>query len=158
MFKIKVFNGGVYRYDELVELVEDLGGFILPKSRFHRVRGSSLLSEQIQVTLILPEEDLKIIEDFSKEIKGEISHPVMDDNTEYSLISIQSINSVLNNSKWMNEKEIGDAIKCPCDTMICEDNSSACVIDSLKEGLDLLEGQGTIKCKIVDGVKQYKLK
>ena len=69
MYEIILFSGGVYKYDELTEAVEDLGGLILRKDNFHISRGESYLSEEIEVMLIIPEEDKPTIESSFKGYK-----------------------------------------------------------------------------------------
>ena len=63
MFEVLMFDGGVYRSDELYELIEDLGGVIIQKSR-----SSQLLS----VTMSVDSEDKAAITEFCKEIGGTI--------------------------------------------------------------------------------------
>jgi len=63
MFEVLMYDGGVYRSDELYEMIEDLGGVIIQKSR-----SSQLLS----VTMSVESEDKEALTEFCKEIGGTI--------------------------------------------------------------------------------------
>jgi len=63
MFETLLYDGGVYRAEELYELIEDIGGVVIQKTR-----SSQLLS----VTMSVPSEDRKAITEFCKEIGGEL--------------------------------------------------------------------------------------
>ena len=72
MYEIFLFHGGVYRFDELKEAVEDMGGMVLKENLFHISRGTSYLADEVQVMLIIPLDDAKIIKTLSNEIKGHL--------------------------------------------------------------------------------------
>ena len=59
MYKVLLFDGGVYRINELYELIEDIGGFIIQKTT---------IQVMITVTMAIPEEDQPIIEAKSAEL------------------------------------------------------------------------------------------
>lgn len=40
MYKILVYSGGVYRFEEVLECVEDIGGIVLKRDEFNISRGS----------------------------------------------------------------------------------------------------------------------
>ncbi|MCL1810748.1 MAG: methanogenesis marker 7 protein [Methanomassiliicoccaceae archaeon] len=63
MFEVLMYDGGVYRSEELFELVEDMGGTIIQKTRSSQI---------LTVTMSIPEEDKTAIIDFCKEIGGEV--------------------------------------------------------------------------------------
>jgi len=63
MFEVLMFDGGVYRSEELFELIEDIGGVVLQKTK-----SSQLLS----VTMSIPEEDKAVVTEFCKELGGEV--------------------------------------------------------------------------------------
>ena len=48
MYEVLMFDGGVYKINELYELVEDIGGFVIQKTQ---------IQVQITVTLAIPEEE-----------------------------------------------------------------------------------------------------
>jgi len=63
MFKVLLYDGGVYRSDELYEMIDDVGGAILQKTR-----SSQLLS----VTMSVPEEDEGMFRELCKDMGGEL--------------------------------------------------------------------------------------
>lgn len=64
MYKVLMFDGGVYKISELYELVEDLGGFVIQKTQ---------VQVQIVVTLAVPEEDVPVIEKKTQELGGKLT-------------------------------------------------------------------------------------
>lgn len=63
MFEVLMYDGGVYRSEELFELIEDVGGVIVQRTRS---------SQMLTVTMSIPEEDKETITEFCKEIGGEV--------------------------------------------------------------------------------------
>jgi putative methanogenesis marker protein 7 len=63
MYEVLMFDGGVYRINELYELVEDIGGFIIQKTQ---------LQVMITVTIAIPAEDRAIIENKTRELGGKL--------------------------------------------------------------------------------------
>jgi putative methanogenesis marker protein 7 len=63
MYKVLLFDGGVYRINELYELIEDIGGFVIQKTT---------IQVMITVTMAIPEEDQPIIEAKSRELGGKL--------------------------------------------------------------------------------------
>ncbi len=63
MYEVLMFDGGVYRINELYELVEDIGGFVIQKTQ---------LQVAITVTIAIPSEDRPIIESKTKELGGKL--------------------------------------------------------------------------------------
>ena len=61
MYEVLMYDGGVYRSDELYELIEDVGGVVLQKNRS---------SQMLTVTMSVPEEDRKAIEWVCNDIGG----------------------------------------------------------------------------------------
>ena len=61
MFEVLMYDGGVYRTEELFEFVEDVGGVILQKTRSSQI---------MTVTMSIPEEDREALEALCKEIGG----------------------------------------------------------------------------------------
>lgn len=58
-----LFTGGVYRHDEIEDLVDDLGGFIIQKN---------FAQTEVTISFIVPEEDVEKIREKAAELKGEI--------------------------------------------------------------------------------------
>jgi putative methanogenesis marker protein 7 len=63
MYQVIMFDGGVYKVNELYELIEDIGGFVLQKTQ---------IQVAITVTMAIPEEDRGIIEAKSRELGGKL--------------------------------------------------------------------------------------
>ncbi|MDW5562600.1 MAG: methyl-coenzyme M reductase family protein [Methanomassiliicoccus sp.] len=63
MYEVLMYDGGVYRVNELYELVEDVGGFVIQKTQ---------IQVQILVTMAVPEEERPSIEAKTRELGGKI--------------------------------------------------------------------------------------
>lgn len=63
MFEVLMYDGGVYRSDELYEIIEDVGGVVLQKNRS---------SQMLTVVVSVPEEDRAAVEAVCKDIGGEV--------------------------------------------------------------------------------------
>jgi len=63
MYKVMMFSGGVYKFNELKEVVEDIGGFILQEM---------VMQTETMLHLGFPEEEERVIRDKVKEIGGKI--------------------------------------------------------------------------------------
>ena len=61
MYKIMMFEGGVYKFNELKELIEDIGGFILQES---------VMQTETMLHLAFPEEEERVIRDKIKDLGG----------------------------------------------------------------------------------------
>ncbi len=58
-----MYTGGVYRHDELVELVEDLGGHVLQKN---------VMQLEVVLLILVPVDDIAVLEQKAAEILGTI--------------------------------------------------------------------------------------
>ncbi len=76
MYEVMMYDGGVYRSDELLDLIEDLGGVVVQKSRMAQI---------MLITMAVPAEDRPAIEALSKELGGEIK-PVPLAGTEIAVV------------------------------------------------------------------------
>ena len=63
MYEVLMYDGGVYQVNELYELVEDIGGFVIQKTQ---------IQVQIMVTMAIPEEERPTIEAKTRELGGKI--------------------------------------------------------------------------------------
>lgn len=63
MFETLMYDGGVYRSDELYEIIEDVGGVVLQKNRS---------SQMLNVVMSVPEEDRGTVEAVCRDIGGEV--------------------------------------------------------------------------------------
>jgi len=63
MFEVLMYDGGIYRSEELFEFIEDVGGVIIQKSRSSQI---------LTVTMSIPEEDKDALTAFCKELGGQV--------------------------------------------------------------------------------------
>lgn len=157
MYEIYLFSGGVYKFDELKETVEDIGGLMLRKDRFHISRGASYLAEEIQVMLVVPEQDKKIIKSFSHEIKGTLDQLELEDLKRINILTYLSIYDVLNRTgSWTTLEEIEDLIECPCPAQLCNLEAKTCVLDELEKALDDLCQQNVVEFREKNSRIEYR--
>ena len=64
MYETLTFTGGIHKSEELKELIEDLGGFILQ---------SNILQMELVLNMAVPIDDVDIVKEKAKELLGEIS-------------------------------------------------------------------------------------
>jgi len=76
MFEVLMYDGGVYRSEELFEFIEDVGGVIIQKTRSSQI---------LTVTMSIPEEDKESLKALSKEIGGVVK-PVPLAGTEIAVV------------------------------------------------------------------------
>ncbi|MFA6805675.1 MAG: methyl-coenzyme M reductase family protein [Candidatus Methanomethylophilaceae archaeon] len=76
MFKVMMYDGGVYRSGELYELIDDVGGVVLQKNRS---------AQMLSVIMSIPEEDVKTVEALCIDIGGVVK-PVPLAGTEIAVV------------------------------------------------------------------------
>lgn len=59
-----MYQGGLYKHEQIVELVEDLGGYIIQKNN---------LQTDMVILMLVPEEDMPIVEAKAKELLGKLT-------------------------------------------------------------------------------------
>ena len=99
MYRVLLFSGGIYKFDLLQEYLEDVGGVLIREDRLQITRGSSFLSEEVRVMLIVPLKEVEPVKSLANEIKGEIELLKIDQNMENEFISIISIYNILSPSE-----------------------------------------------------------
>ncbi len=159
MYEIFLYNGGVYRFDELKEAVEDVGGVVFKKNLFHISRGSSFLAEEVQVMFIIPEEEENHIKSLSEEIKGHLVKLDVEDLKRKDLLTYIAVcDALIKSGKWMSRDEIKERIECPCPAQLCESqNLDACIHDNLDESLEKFCKRNVLKSR-KKNTTQYYLK
>lgn len=65
MFAPMIYQGGVYRHNEILELVEDLGGYLTQKNE---------MQTEVSLNLFVPKEDIALLEDKVKALRGELKY------------------------------------------------------------------------------------
>ena len=64
MLEPLMYTGGVYRHDELMELVEDLGGHLLQKN---------VMQLEVVLLILVPADDISAVEQKAAELLGTIT-------------------------------------------------------------------------------------
>ena len=95
MYKILLFSGGVYKYDLLVEHVDDVGGLIIQEDSLQISRDTSFLGEEIRVILIIPSNEVSSVEPLVEDIKGEIEELKLEKTIHENLINSLKIYDIL---------------------------------------------------------------
>lgn len=63
MLEPVMFTGGIYKHDLVIEMVEDLGGYILQKN---------VAQSEVILLMLVPSEDIQALEALIKELRGEL--------------------------------------------------------------------------------------
>lgn len=63
MLEPVMFTGGIYKHDLVIEMVEDLGGYILQKN---------VAQSEVILLMLVPSEDMSALEALIKELRGEL--------------------------------------------------------------------------------------
>jgi putative methanogenesis marker protein 7 len=72
------YKGGVYRHDEILDLIEDMGGYIIQK---HMIAGEVVLQA------LLPKDDIETLREISRPLMGEVIFaPLV--GTEIAIVSM----------------------------------------------------------------------
>ena len=58
------YKGGVYRHDEIIELIDDLGGYIVQKH---------MLAQEVVLQSLVPKEDIELIRTIARPLMGEVT-------------------------------------------------------------------------------------
>ncbi|HEY0196777.1 MAG TPA: methyl-coenzyme M reductase family protein, partial [Methanobacterium sp.] len=77
MYETLTYTGGIHKHEELVELIEDLGGFVLQET---------VTQMDLVLTLAVPIEDVVKVEEKAKELLGKIKIAPMA-GTEIAIVS-----------------------------------------------------------------------
>lgn len=161
MYEIFFFRGGVYKFDELVEYIEDVGGMVLSKDCFEIIRGDSYLSTEVHVLLIVPEKEVKSTKSLIEEIKGITDEVEVNEEQKRLLSSYLSIYDALNRTDvWTEKGRLKDLITCPCYALLCTQiEDEECQLDAeLEQILAEMCANDVIEHKIAKGKFHYRLK
>ena len=72
------YRGGVYRHNEIIDLIEDLGGYIVQKH---------LIAQEVVIQCFVPKEDVELIRAIGKPLAGEVTDsPLV--GTEIAVVSM----------------------------------------------------------------------
>ena len=166
MYEIFLFSGGLYRFDEFKEAVEDVGGMVLKKNLFHKIRGTSFLSDEVQVVIIIPLEDEKDIKEFSDEIKGRLEKLEAENLKNTDIISYIAIcDALVKQGRWMTLDELKDKVECPCPGQLCNEKElkeynqdlEECIHDYLDKSVEKFCQKKILISRKQDGKKEYNI-
>ena len=159
MYAIVLFCGGVYRFDELVEFIEDVGGIILREDHLHISRGDYFLAEEVRVILILPKNEIKSLKSVAKDIKGTIEDINIKHNQKRVLHSyIQVYNILCIIGDWVSKENFVNVVECPCSANICPELDEIICINELEKILNDMCTIEIAEYKIYNGKKEYRIK
>ncbi|BDC36089.1 MAG: methanogenesis marker 7 protein [Candidatus Methanoliparum thermophilum] len=65
MFAPMIYQGGVYQHNKILELVEDLGGYLIQKNE---------MQTEVSLNLFVPKEDIGLLEAKANALKGELKY------------------------------------------------------------------------------------
>lgn len=72
------YKGGVFRHDEILDLIEDMGGYIIQKH---------MIAQEVVLQALVPRDDIEIIREVSRPLAGEvIPAPLV--GTEIAIVSM----------------------------------------------------------------------
>lgn len=134
MYTILGFSGGVYRFEEVEELVDDVGGLLLKRDEFNITRGAYFISQEIHVIVVIPEETRKDLEALVRDVKGDIEVLEVEEKYESAIISLIPVYNALSRSgTWVDANTIEDMMECPCLNSICKQfDADSCGVDTVK--------------------------
>lgn len=164
MYELLLFTGGIYKFDEFKEFIDDIGGLIVEMESFKVSRGMYFLSEEMKVLIIAPEEEKELIKDFAKKIKVNIEPVLMEDKEIEKVILIFEIHKKLQITKNINIENIieylldnPDFIKIKnCNSEnICNENTFD---EKIKELLILMEEMNIIEKIEKENLIHYQIK
>jgi Methyl-coenzyme M reductase operon protein C len=157
MYQVLRFNGGVYKFIQLQEYLDDVGGILIKEDRLQITRGTSFLSEQIRVTLIVPTKEVESIKSLANEIKGEIEALKIDQNLENQFISIISLYNIFTQeNNWLNIKKIKELVECPCQSNICREVEQ-CTFNEIEDTLEKMTSLKILETRKQFGKHEYRI-
>jgi hypothetical protein len=159
MYKILLFSGGVYKFELLVEFIEDIGGLIVQEEHLHITRGSSFLSEEIRVMLIVPHSEFSGVRSIADDIKGNIEEFIIEETLKNNLINTLKIYNVLCKANdWLDQtaiKEmIDNSVEDGCFEIEPHENDSE---ENLEDCLELMISLKIIQKRENNGIDEYSM-
>lgn len=159
MYKILVYNGGVYRFDELVEFVEDSGGLILRRDDFQISRGVYFISQEVHVIIITPQEVVQDLEDMARELKGDITQLDVEYEDKINVVSLLPLYNLLSSTnEWTDIKTIEKKLECPCVDGVCQEFIKSPCIEDITKTLEAMCRMEIVESRESNGNIEYKLK
>lgn len=114
MYHVTIYTGGIYKFDELIEFIEDLGGIVLKRDKFQISRGDYFLSEEVHALMVIPEKEQQNVILMAKKLKGNLNIPEIEPEDEMKVLSCLLVHDYLSKAMgWINDDEIKNQIKWP---------------------------------------------
>ncbi len=159
MYEILHFKGGLYRFNELSEYIEDIGGMVLSLDHFELSRGDYYLSTEVHVLLMLPENELDTVKLIIESIKGMAESVELDNDQMIHILSYLSIYDALDKISWTEKEYLKEIIACPCFAQLCKDSGdSNCLLqDKFDEILEEMVFNKIIESKIEEDKVFFRL-
>ena len=163
MYELLLFTGGVYKFDEFTELIDDIGGLIIEMESFKVNRGMYFLSEEMRVLIVIPEEEKEIIKSFAKKIKGNIEPILMENKEIEKVILIFEIHKKLQIAEFINIDNIITYLLSNPDFINIKNYSlkgiyDERILENIEDVLILMEEMNIIEKIERDSSVHYKIK
>jgi len=159
MYKILVYSGGVYRFDEVLECVEDIGGIVLKKDELNISRGSYFISQEVHVIIVNPEEGLDELKKIAADLEGDIEELNIDDEIRIAVVSILPVYNLLSKAnKWVDVKYLEDTIECPCLNGVCKEFNDISCLENLEKTLNDMCRMEIAEKRTLSNVNEYRIK
>ncbi|MEN6574447.1 methyl-coenzyme M reductase family protein [Methanobacterium aggregans] len=158
MYKILLFSGGAYKFKELVEFVEDIGGIVFREERLQISRGTYFLREEVRVMIALPENELENLGAVVKELKGHLQDLELEHELTAIINFYISIYNILSIEGWSTAESIETNMKCPCCIKICSEMDFNVCAGEFRELLDGMCGMDLLEYRLLHGEREYRLK
>jgi len=138
MYQITIYSGGLYKFNEFQEFIEDLGGLVLKRDKLHLSRGEYFLAEEVYALTIIPVEEMPNVDLMAKNLKGSLNIPEIDKLNKIKIVSCLELHKLLSRSgDGLIKEAIENMIKCPCSSKICLEDHDDCILNNLDE---IIEG------------------
>ena len=159
MYRILVYTGGVYRFNEIVELVEDNGGIVLKRDEFHISRGDYFISQEIHVIIVIPEEAFEELQNLTKELKGDLELIELEYEQKIAIISLIPVYNLLSLTEtWRDADTLKGMIECPCLNDVCMEYDEISCFEDMEKTLDIMCKMEIAEDRIASGIREYRLK
>lgn len=158
MYQIRIYSGGLYKFNEFVEFIDDLGGLVLKKDKLHLSRGDYFLSEQVHAITVIPTQESQNAEIKAKDLKGSLNLLNVEENNRIKVLSCLTLHDLLSkNLDGLNKEQIINELACPCRSEICMENEEDCLLNYLDEVLDAMMQMEMIERYIIEQEVVYKI-
>lgn len=159
MYKILVYNGGVYRFDELVEFVEDSGGMILRRDDFQISRGVYFISQEVHVIIITPSEVVGDLHEMARELKGDIELLDVDYEDKINVVSLLPLYNLFSSiGNWIDIPTLDSMLECPCVDGVCQEFIKSPCIEDIEKTVEAMCRMEIVESRELDGKIEYRLK